>query len=59
MFKLNNRVHPPPGSAVFSFDGEYSVVAVDFDLAGRKDDVRGSVVKVKEELEKAVGLTFR
>lgn len=43
---------------LFSFDGEYSVVALDFDVAGRKSKVDARAVETKKEIEAITGLKF-
>ncbi len=42
----------------FGFDGEYSVVAMDMDIEGRKEAIMDFVERVKAELERVGGLTF-
>lgn len=44
--------------AMFSFDGEYSIVAFDFDIVGRKEDVDDNVLKLKGEIERMGRLRF-
>jgi hypothetical protein len=44
---------------MFSFDGEYSIVAFDFDIVGRKEDVDDNVLKLKGEIERMGRLRFR
>jgi hypothetical protein len=54
-------VHPPSltgTKALFSFDGEYSVVALDFDVVGRKTITDAHAVKTRKDLEGIEGLKF-
>jgi hypothetical protein len=54
------RVHQPPltgTKALFSFDGEYSVVALDFDVVGRKMEIDVCALRTKKDLE-GTGLMF-
>ncbi|KDR83622.1 hypothetical protein GALMADRAFT_235913 [Galerina marginata CBS 339.88] len=46
LFKL-----PSTGNALFSFDGEYSIVALDFDVVKRKEEVDANVLQLKREIE--------
>ncbi|KAF5349978.1 hypothetical protein D9756_009206 [Leucocoprinus leucothites] len=48
----------PPGLSVFGFDGQFSVVALDFDLLGRRDAVESAVWKLKGELQRLGTLQF-
>lgn len=52
------RKRPPP-PAVFAFDGEFSVVSLDFDILRRKEDVNRGTLKLKEDIEKLGGVRFR
>ena len=55
------RVHNPPvigTKALFSFDGEYSVVALDFDVIGRKAKMEVRALRTKKDLEGIEGLKF-
>jgi hypothetical protein len=46
--------------AIFIFDAEYSIVALDFDIVGRKDAVDANVLKLKGEIERTMGrIQFR
>lgn len=49
---------PPSFSASFAFDGEYSVVAPDFNLLSRRDEVSGLIVTTKLQMEQAGGILF-
>ncbi|KAF9458102.1 hypothetical protein BDZ94DRAFT_150999 [Collybia nuda] len=48
----------PQPTAFFSFDGEFSVVSLDFDVMRRKEEVDQGTLKLKEEIEKLGGLCF-
>ena len=55
-----NGVEPPlPRAALFEFDGEFSVVALDLDVPGRKADVEGEVLRLKGEVERLGRIQFR
>jgi hypothetical protein len=45
--------------AVFIFDAEYSIVALDFDILGDKDAVDANVLKLKGEIERMGRIQFR
>lgn len=45
--------------AMFIFDAEYSIVALDFDIVGRKDAVDINVLKLKGEIERMGRIQFR
>jgi hypothetical protein len=45
--------------AMFIFDAEYSIVALNFDIVGRKDDVDSNVLKLKGEFERMGRIQFR
>ena len=49
----------PPRAALFEFDGEFSVVALDLDVPGRKADVEGEVLRLKGEVERLGRIQFR
>lgn len=54
-------MHNPPVAgtkALFSFDGEYSLVALDFDVVGRKTKMELRALKTKKDLEGIEGLKF-
>jgi len=44
---------------VFGFDGEFSVVAADFDILGKKEEMAENALKLKGEIESFSGLHFR
>ena len=44
--------------ALFAFDGEYSVVALDFDIPGRKTTIDSNSLKLKKEFERLGGIKF-
>jgi hypothetical protein len=44
--------------ALFTFDGEFSVVALDFDVVSRKSEIDVSALKLKKELERLGRLKF-
>jgi hypothetical protein len=45
--------------AMFIFDAEYSVVALDFDIVGRKDAVDDNVLNLKGEIERMGRIQFK
>ncbi len=45
--------------SVFGFDGQFSVVALDSDLVGRKDAIELRVLGLKEDLERFGALHFK
>ncbi|KAF8914017.1 hypothetical protein CPB84DRAFT_45401 [Gymnopilus junonius] len=49
---------PSAGKALFAFDGEYSVVTLDFNIAGRKEEIDASVLRLKREIEYVGKITF-
>jgi hypothetical protein len=54
-------IHPDAihhSQAKFRFDGEYSVVALDFDVLSRKDKVTRDVDTIVRELGRVGRLTF-
>ncbi|KIJ93256.1 hypothetical protein K443DRAFT_407394 [Laccaria amethystina LaAM-08-1] len=53
----SNGVDGPP-RALFGFDGEFSVVALDLDVPGRKADVEGEVLRLKGEVERLGRMQF-
>ena len=55
-----NGVEPQlPQAALFEFDGEFSVVALDLDVPGRKAEVEGEVLRLKGEVERLGRIQFR
>ena len=44
--------------ALFAFDGEYSVVALDFDTLDRKITIDDNALKLKKEFERAGRIKF-
>ncbi|KAF8812555.1 hypothetical protein BYT27DRAFT_7335806 [Phlegmacium glaucopus] len=44
--------------ALFVFDAEYSIVALDFDIIGHKETVDGNVLKLKGEIERMGRIRF-
>lgn len=49
----------PPPPAIFQFTGEFSVVALDFDIVRRKEEVNQGTMQVKDDIERLGGLNFR
>ena len=45
--------------AVFMFEAEYSIVALDFDILGEKDAIDANVLKLKREIERMGRIQFR
>jgi hypothetical protein len=43
---------------IFVFEGEFSVVASDFDILGKKKKIAKNARKLKEEIERLSGLQF-
>ena len=56
---VDDRLPVPPRAAIFEFDGEFSVVALDLDVPGRKADVEGEVLRLKGEVERLGRIQFR
>ena len=56
---VDGRLPVPPRAAIFEFDGEFSVVALDLDVPGRKADVEGEVLRLKGEVERLGRIQFR
>ena len=60
---VDNRLPAPPPAApraaIFEFDGEFSVVALDLDVPGRKAEVEGEVLRLKGEVERLGRIQFR
>lgn len=50
------RTYSPQGP--FAFDGEYSIVARDLNVVGRRDSVQVSVHDLKDAIRRATGLDF-
>lgn len=48
-----------PEASAFGFDGQFSVVAPDFDLADRSDAAELDALRLKEELERLGSLHFK
>ncbi|KAG6839723.1 hypothetical protein H0H87_012984, partial [Tephrocybe sp. NHM501043] len=48
----------PTGPAHFKFEGEYSVVALDFDVHGRKTEVHFHAMRLKDDLGRVGSLVF-
>jgi hypothetical protein len=47
-----------PAQAMFDFSGEYSIVAMDFDVVARKAEIELGVHSVKDAVARAGGLEF-
>jgi hypothetical protein len=45
--------------AIFFFDAEYSIVALDFDIVDKKNAVDANVLKLKREIERMGRIQFR
>ena len=45
--------------AIFVFDAEYSIVALDFDIVGDKNAIGANVLKLKREFERMGRIQFR
>ena len=43
---------------LFAFDGEYSVVALDFDILGRKTTIDDNALELKKEFERVGRIKF-
>ncbi|TFK36543.1 hypothetical protein BDQ12DRAFT_736884 [Crucibulum laeve] len=56
--KSNGLVSNVSGASVFGFDGEYSTVAMDFDIAKRREKVVLRILRVKESMERTGQLRF-
>jgi hypothetical protein len=56
--KVACGIEQPSGTTVFKFDGEFSVVALDFDISSKREEVGKNMFKVKEEIESLCGLQF-
>jgi hypothetical protein len=56
--KRSQRADSPRGPAVFGFEGEFSVVTLDFDILGKKDEMADNALKLKEEIERLCGPQF-
>lgn len=50
---------PTTGKALFAFDGEYSVVALDFEVVRRKEEIDANVLQLKREIEYVSRIRFR
>ena len=49
----------PNNVTVFGFDGEFSVVVVDFNILGKKEEMAKNALELKGEIEILSGLQFR
>lgn len=56
MHMCNNN--STPRAAIFGFDGEFSVVALDLDVPSRKAEVEGEVLRLKGEVERIGRVRF-
>jgi hypothetical protein len=56
--KLAHGAGQPDNPTVFQFDGEFSVVALDFDILGRQEEIAKNALKLKEEIEDLCGFKF-
>lgn len=59
--QLQNKANSPPSPiprSKFCFDGEFSVVAPDFEVWKRQDEVNAAVTKVMQEIERVASLKF-
>lgn len=57
IFFLFNQ--PRSANALFAFDGEFSVVALDFDVEKRVEEVDANVLRLKKEIEYVGRIKFR
>lgn len=57
VFFLFNQ--PRSANALFAFDGEFSVVALDFDIMKRKEEMDANALKLKREIEYVGRIKFR
>lgn len=57
--KLTQGAGQPDNAVVFGFNGEFSVVALDFDILGRREEIGKNAVKLKEGIEDLCGFKFR
>ncbi|KAJ3515459.1 hypothetical protein NLJ89_g1752 [Agrocybe chaxingu] len=60
LFYLFKSAEPKVATAktMFAFDSEYSIVAVDFNIIGRKDEIDGHALKMKREFEHVARVKF-
>ncbi|KAF8057439.1 hypothetical protein FPV67DRAFT_1724123 [Lyophyllum atratum] len=49
----------PRVTSTFGFEGEFSVVALDFDVLGRREVLHRQTIKLKDEMARAGGLEFK
>jgi len=61
IYYLHNASKPQleATGSFFKFDGEFSVVSLDFDVVGRKEEIDHNAVKVKKEVERVGRMKFR
>ena len=61
IYYLHNASKPQleATGSFFKFDGEFSVVSLDFDVVGRKEEIDRDAVKVKKEVERVGRMKFR
>ncbi|KAF8059858.1 hypothetical protein FPV67DRAFT_341045 [Lyophyllum atratum] len=57
-YKQSLEEHPRVTST-FGFEGEFSVVALDFDVVGRREVLHRQTIKLKDEMARAGGLEFK
>ncbi|KAF5389881.1 hypothetical protein D9757_003556 [Collybiopsis confluens] len=57
--KRSGSTRTPPFMSKFTFDGEFSAVALDFDIPGRKDEVNEYVTMVIREIERVAMVKAR
>ncbi|KAJ7636136.1 hypothetical protein DFH06DRAFT_1220068 [Mycena polygramma] len=58
LMRGNGAASQPPAQAMFDFSGEYAIVAADFDVVARKDEVELGVHSVKDAVARVGGLEF-
>jgi hypothetical protein len=57
-FLVRDRGSQPQAQSMFDFSGEFSVVASDLDIIGRKAEVEMDVHAIKDAVARASGLDF-
>ncbi|KAG6865085.1 hypothetical protein C0991_005229, partial [Blastosporella zonata] len=57
-FKQSSQATEPIKKATFKFEGEYSVIALDFDVIGKKAEVYRQTVRLKDDIGRIGGLAF-
>lgn len=56
--KLAQGVDHPNETTIFGFDGEFSVVALDFNILDKREEMAKNAHKFTEEIERLCGLQF-